>query len=205
MEAVHARPIWRWLWIATPSSQHCDVIGFCPSNRSQLRIEMAMREGALFQEKVSRLLGRQHGKPVLKSQRTLALGDPVAHRKLKKGGMLSKECSCSGGELISNSNWAWFSLCEITQTVQYSVSDDRYNERGNKLSWNSFSGWGPQVTVLDSNITLAGEACGSKNGTVAAYCASTLGFTARCSFGVVYSISPWTKLYMASDINKWWT
>uniref|UniRef100_A0A3Q3VZ47 Uncharacterized protein n=1 Tax=Mola mola TaxID=94237 RepID=A0A3Q3VZ47_MOLML len=46
---------------------------------------MAVQGGTLFQENVSRLLGRQHGKPVLKPKRTLALGDPVANRKLKKG------------------------------------------------------------------------------------------------------------------------
>lgn len=47
---------------------------------------MAAQGGILFQEKVSRLLSRQNGKPVLKPSRTLALRDSVANRKLKKGG-----------------------------------------------------------------------------------------------------------------------
>lgn len=47
---------------------------------------MAAYGGNAFQEKVSRLLSREHGKPVLKPNRTLALRDAVANRKLKKGG-----------------------------------------------------------------------------------------------------------------------
>ncbi|XP_054456538.1 coiled-coil-helix-coiled-coil-helix domain-containing protein 1 [Anoplopoma fimbria] len=46
---------------------------------------MAAQGGILFQEKVSRLLSRHNGKPVLKPNRTLALRDEVANRKLKKG------------------------------------------------------------------------------------------------------------------------
>lgn len=46
---------------------------------------MAAQGGILFQEKVSRLLSRQNGKPVLKPNRTLALRDAVANRKPKKG------------------------------------------------------------------------------------------------------------------------
>ncbi|XP_070772368.1 small ribosomal subunit protein mS37 [Enoplosus armatus] len=46
---------------------------------------MAAQGGIQFQEKVSRLLSRQNGKPVLKPNRTLALRDAVANRKLKKG------------------------------------------------------------------------------------------------------------------------
>ncbi|XP_030296738.1 small ribosomal subunit protein mS37 [Sparus aurata] len=46
---------------------------------------MAAQRGIQFQEKVSRLLSRQNGKPVLKPNRTLALKDAVANRKLKKG------------------------------------------------------------------------------------------------------------------------
>ncbi|XP_072246516.1 small ribosomal subunit protein mS37 [Leuresthes tenuis] len=46
---------------------------------------MAAQGGAMFQEKVSRLLSRHNGKPVLKPNRTLALKDTVANRKLKKG------------------------------------------------------------------------------------------------------------------------
>lgn len=53
---------------------------------------MAAQRGIQFQEKVSRLLSRQNGKPVLKPNRTLALKDAVANRKLKKGGML-KNCT----------------------------------------------------------------------------------------------------------------
>ncbi|XP_076600098.1 small ribosomal subunit protein mS37 [Chaetodon auriga] len=46
---------------------------------------MAAQRGDLFQEKISRLLSRSNGKPVLKPNRTLALRDAVANRKLKKG------------------------------------------------------------------------------------------------------------------------
>lgn len=46
---------------------------------------MAAQGGIVFQEKVSRLISRQNGKPVLKPNRTLALRDAVANRKLKKG------------------------------------------------------------------------------------------------------------------------
>uniref|UniRef100_UPI0037E7B40E small ribosomal subunit protein mS37 n=1 Tax=Semicossyphus pulcher TaxID=241346 RepID=UPI0037E7B40E len=45
----------------------------------------AQTGGVLIQEKVSRLLSRQNGKPVLKPNRTLVLRDAVANRKLKKG------------------------------------------------------------------------------------------------------------------------
>ncbi|XP_019959112.1 small ribosomal subunit protein mS37 [Paralichthys olivaceus] len=50
---------------------------------------MAAQGGIQFQEKVSRLLSRHKGKPVLKPNRTLALRDAVANRKLQKG-----EASC---------------------------------------------------------------------------------------------------------------
>ncbi|XP_040905047.1 coiled-coil-helix-coiled-coil-helix domain-containing protein 1 [Toxotes jaculatrix] len=46
---------------------------------------MAAQGGILFQEKVSRLLSRREGKPVLKPNKPLALKDTVANRKLKKG------------------------------------------------------------------------------------------------------------------------
>ncbi|XP_028279404.1 small ribosomal subunit protein mS37 [Parambassis ranga] len=42
-----------------------------------------------IQEKVSRLLSRDNGKPVIKPNKALALRDAVANRKLKKG-----EASC---------------------------------------------------------------------------------------------------------------
>lgn len=51
-----------------------------------LMSKMAAYGGNAFQEKVSRLLSREHGKPVLKPNRALALRDAVANRKLKKGG-----------------------------------------------------------------------------------------------------------------------
>uniref|UniRef100_A0A3Q1FYC7 Uncharacterized protein n=1 Tax=Acanthochromis polyacanthus TaxID=80966 RepID=A0A3Q1FYC7_9TELE len=44
---------------------------------------MATQGGVAFQEKVSRLLSRQNGKPVLKPSRALALGDSVSNRNLK--------------------------------------------------------------------------------------------------------------------------
>ncbi|XP_071759832.1 small ribosomal subunit protein mS37 [Centroberyx gerrardi] len=46
---------------------------------------MASQGGVAFQEKVSRLLSRQQGKPVLKPNKSLALKDAVANRKMKKG------------------------------------------------------------------------------------------------------------------------
>lgn len=46
----------------------------------------AQGSGVVFQEKVSRLLSRAHGKPVLKPNKRLALGDSVANRRPKKGG-----------------------------------------------------------------------------------------------------------------------
>ncbi|TDH00962.1 hypothetical protein EPR50_G00175270 [Perca flavescens] len=46
---------------------------------------MAAQGGVVFQEKVSRLLSRQDGKPALKPNRPLFLRDAVANRKLKKG------------------------------------------------------------------------------------------------------------------------
>lgn len=46
----------------------------------------AQGSGVVFQEKVSRLLSRAAGKPVLKPNRRLALGDSVANRRLRKGG-----------------------------------------------------------------------------------------------------------------------
>ncbi|MEQ2232742.1 hypothetical protein ILYODFUR_014556 [Ilyodon furcidens] len=50
---------------------------------------MAAQGGVLFQEKVSRLVSKQNGKPVLKPNRPLVLKDSVANRKPKKG-----EASC---------------------------------------------------------------------------------------------------------------
>ncbi|XP_059215321.1 coiled-coil-helix-coiled-coil-helix domain-containing protein 1 [Centropristis striata] len=46
---------------------------------------MSAQGGVLFQEKVSRLLSRQNGKPVLKPNKPLVLRDEVANRKLHKG------------------------------------------------------------------------------------------------------------------------
>ncbi|XP_007575591.1 PREDICTED: coiled-coil-helix-coiled-coil-helix domain-containing protein 1 [Poecilia mexicana] len=50
---------------------------------------MAAQGGVLFQEKVSRLLSRENGKPVLKPNRPLILKDSVGNRKPRKG-----EASC---------------------------------------------------------------------------------------------------------------
>ncbi|XP_077585071.1 small ribosomal subunit protein mS37 [Stigmatopora nigra] len=46
---------------------------------------MAVQGGQLFQEKVSRLLSKQNGKPVLKPNKALVLKDRVTSRKPKKG------------------------------------------------------------------------------------------------------------------------
>uniref|UniRef100_A0A3P8RSG6 Coiled-coil-helix-coiled-coil-helix domain containing 1 n=1 Tax=Amphiprion percula TaxID=161767 RepID=A0A3P8RSG6_AMPPE len=50
---------------------------------------MAAQGGVAFQEKVSRLVSRQNGKPVLKPSRALALGDTVSNRNPKK-----REATC---------------------------------------------------------------------------------------------------------------
>ncbi|KAJ4946888.1 hypothetical protein JOQ06_008931 [Pogonophryne albipinna] len=47
---------------------------------------MAAQRGVLFQEKVSRLLSKQHGRPVLKPNKPLVLKDEVANRRVKRGG-----------------------------------------------------------------------------------------------------------------------
>lgn len=46
---------------------------------------MAAQGGVAFQEKVSKLISRQNGKPVLKPNKPLVLKDAVANRKPKKG------------------------------------------------------------------------------------------------------------------------
>uniref|UniRef100_A0A1A8FTW1 Coiled-coil-helix-coiled-coil-helix domain containing 1 n=1 Tax=Nothobranchius korthausae TaxID=1143690 RepID=A0A1A8FTW1_9TELE len=46
---------------------------------------MNTKGGIEFQEKVSRLLSKQNGKPVLKPNRPLVLKDTVANRKPQKG------------------------------------------------------------------------------------------------------------------------
>lgn len=71
--------------------------------------EMAAQGGVSFQEKVSRLLSKEGGKPVLKPNRPLVLKDAVANRKLKKGG----ETVGSDGRGPSGRTWwvrAWFWL-----------------------------------------------------------------------------------------------
>ncbi|KAM7408054.1 hypothetical protein PAMA_001958 [Pampus argenteus] len=50
---------------------------------------MATQGGVLFQEKVSKLLSRQNGKPAIKPSKPLVLKDSVASRKPKK-----KEATC---------------------------------------------------------------------------------------------------------------
>ncbi|XP_057703421.1 coiled-coil-helix-coiled-coil-helix domain-containing protein 1 [Corythoichthys intestinalis] len=46
---------------------------------------MAVQGGQFFQEKVSRLLSKKNGKPVLKPNKPLVLRDQVSSRKPKKG------------------------------------------------------------------------------------------------------------------------
>lgn len=93
-----------------PIGTHIQVVGPPTSNRERLvstksqsqrrvfpgfddvegggvQLEMAAQgSGVVFQEKVSRLLSRADGKPVLKPNKRLALGDSVANRRPKKGG-----------------------------------------------------------------------------------------------------------------------
>ncbi|XP_059929131.1 coiled-coil-helix-coiled-coil-helix domain-containing protein 1 [Gadus macrocephalus] len=46
---------------------------------------MAMQSGQAFQEKVARMLSKEHGKALLKPNKPLVLKDEVANRKMKKG------------------------------------------------------------------------------------------------------------------------
>nr|XP_055026847.1 coiled-coil-helix-coiled-coil-helix domain-containing protein 1 [Misgurnus anguillicaudatus] len=46
---------------------------------------MAMQSGSVIQEKVAKLLNRQHGRPVLRPIKPLALKNEVANRRLRKG------------------------------------------------------------------------------------------------------------------------
>ncbi|KAJ8014143.1 hypothetical protein DPEC_G00037190 [Dallia pectoralis] len=46
---------------------------------------MAMQGGTALHEKVSRMLSRNHKKPLLKPNKPLVLKDEVANRKIKKG------------------------------------------------------------------------------------------------------------------------
>lgn len=65
----------------------CSQVLVVRVSREEFKLKMAAQGGGIaFQEKVSRLLSRQDGKPVLKPNRRLALRDSVANRKLKKGG-----------------------------------------------------------------------------------------------------------------------
>ena len=50
----------------------------------------AQGSGVAFQEKVRRLLSKTHGKPVLKPNKRLALGDSVSKRKFRKEGKNSE-------------------------------------------------------------------------------------------------------------------
>lgn len=50
-------------------------------------MEMAAQRGGIsLQEKVNKLLSRENGRPVLKPNKKLVLGDTVANRRLGKGG-----------------------------------------------------------------------------------------------------------------------
>lgn len=63
-------------------SRLCDVTG-----EEEPELEMAAQAGGVaFQEKVSRLLRGGSGRPVLKPNKKLVLGDAVANRRLRKGG-----------------------------------------------------------------------------------------------------------------------
>ncbi len=74
---------------------------------------MAAQGGVLFQEKVSRLLSRQDGKPVLKPNRPLALKDAVANRKLKKGGNDMNKDGVTTGSLYRR----WLIVASLVQTA----------------------------------------------------------------------------------------
>ncbi|XP_071337739.1 small ribosomal subunit protein mS37 [Trachinotus anak] len=94
---------------------------------------MAAQGGAPFLEKVRKLLGRQDGKPVLKPNRTLALRDAVANRKLKKGEAtcvteMSVLMACWKqnnfvDDLCSNEMKAFYSCIEKARASMKSKSD----------------------------------------------------------------------------------
>lgn len=61
------------------------VRSYCQEAVPPFRSSMAVQAGGVsIQQKVSRLLSRQNGKPVLKPNRPLVLQDTVANRKPKK-------------------------------------------------------------------------------------------------------------------------
>lgn len=79
-----------------------------------------MQSGCVIQEKVARLLSKQHGKPVIKPNKHLALKDEVANRKPKKGGKKKK---------VQFANSFFFYVCVVVRRslVVHSVSSDLAN------------------------------------------------------------------------------
>ncbi|XP_022624769.1 coiled-coil-helix-coiled-coil-helix domain-containing protein 1 [Seriola dumerili] len=100
---------------------------------------MAAQGGILFQEKVSRLLSRQDGRPVLKPNRTLALRDAVANRKLKKG-----EATCVTEMSVLMACWKQNNfvdgVCSTETKAFYSCVEEAQAAMKNKSNLTSMKG-----------------------------------------------------------------
>ncbi|GAA6228416.1 coiled-coil-helix-coiled-coil-helix domain-containing protein 1 [Lates japonicus] len=100
---------------------------------------MAAQGGVLFQEKVSRLLSRRDGKPVLKPNRPLALQESVANRKLKKG-----EATCITEMSVLMACWKQNnfvdSLCSNEMNTFYSCVKKAQAAMKNKSEQTSIQG-----------------------------------------------------------------
>ncbi|XP_035518961.1 coiled-coil-helix-coiled-coil-helix domain-containing protein 1 [Morone saxatilis] len=83
---------------------------------------MAAQGGVAFQEKVSRLLSKHNGRPVLKPNRTLALRDSVANRKQKKGGSCWKQHTFAD-EPCSYEMKSFFTCVEKAQAAMKNKTD----------------------------------------------------------------------------------
>ncbi|XP_031179920.1 coiled-coil-helix-coiled-coil-helix domain-containing protein 1 [Sander lucioperca] len=100
---------------------------------------MAAQGGVLFQEKVSRLLSRQNGKPALKPNRPLVLRDAVANRKLKKG-----EATCITEMSVMMSCWKQNNfvdgLCSSEMNAFYTCVNKAQAAMKNKSEQSSLQG-----------------------------------------------------------------
>ncbi|KAM9726490.1 small ribosomal subunit protein mS37 isoform 1-T9 [Menidia menidia] len=100
---------------------------------------MAAQGGTAFQEKVSRLLSRNNGKPVLKPNRSLVLRDAVANRKPKKG-----EATCITEMSVLMACWKQNSfvdaVCSSEISSFYSCVDRAQAAMKNKSEQSSLSG-----------------------------------------------------------------
>ncbi|XP_029927058.1 small ribosomal subunit protein mS37 [Myripristis murdjan] len=103
---------------------------------------MAAQGGLVFQEKVSRLLSKQRGKPVLKPNKTLALKDSVANRKMKKGEAtciteMSVMMACwkqhNFADALCSSEMKAFYTCVHNAQVAMKAKSEQTNAQGGRL------------------------------------------------------------------------